>query len=113
MEDPVEQAAIRNVVDRLVERFPTLGRERVEAVVDEASARLADGKVREYIPALVEHAADEQLRQEADPVDLAAEDAGGPVLADDGSDLDPLEVERKAREQRAGFLFGDLGGGSV
>jgi hypothetical protein len=113
MDDPVEQSAIRNVIDRLAERFPTLGRERVESVVREESARLADATVRAYVPALVEHAADERLRQEADPVDLGAGDPGGPVLADDGSALDPLEVERRAREQRAGFLFGDPGGGSV
>ena len=41
-------------------------------------------------------------------------DPGGPpVVPDDASEMDPMEIERKAREQRAGFLFGDLGGGSV
>ena len=114
MSDPVEHNAVQNVVERLVERFPTLGREHVEGIVDEEVARLADGRVREYIPALVEHASDERLRQEAEPVDITAGDPGGPaVVPDDASELDPLEVERMAREQRAGFLFGDPGGGPI
>ena len=45
---------------------------------------------------------------------ITAGDPGGPVIVpDDASEMDPLEIERKAREQRGGFLFGDLGGGSV
>ena len=112
MSDPVEQHAVENVVARLVERFPSVGRDRVVQVVDEELAALEDGRLREYIPALVEHAADERLRQEAEPVSTAV-DPGGPTLAPDATGLDPLEIERKSREQRAGFLFGDLGGGSV
>ena len=114
MSDPVEHDAVENVIARLSERFPTLGRDRVQQVVDEELARVEGGRVREYIPALVEHAADERLREEADPVSITAGDPGGPVIVpDDASEMDPLEIERKAREQRAGFLFGDLGGGSV
>jgi hypothetical protein len=114
MSDPVEHDAVENVVARLSERFPSLGRDRVQQVVDEELARFEAGRVREYIPALVEHAADERLREEADPVRITAGDPGGPVIVpDDASEMDPLEIERKAREQRAGFLFGDLGGGSV
>ena len=105
---------MQNVVGRLVERFPTLGRGYVQGIVYEEVARLADGRVREYIPALVEHAAEDRLRQEAKPVDITAGDPGGPaVVPDEASELDPLEVERKAREQRAGFLFGDPGGGPI
>jgi hypothetical protein len=86
----------------------------VQQVVDEELARVEDGRVREYIPALVEHAADERLRQQADPVSVAGGDPGGPAMVvDDASEMDPMQIERKAREQRAGFLFGDLGGGSV
>jgi CRISPR/Cas system-associated exonuclease Cas4 (RecB family) len=114
MSDPVEHHAVENVIARLTERFPTLARDRVQQVVDEELARLEAGRVREYIPALVEHAADERLRGEADPVSVAAGDPGGPaVVADDAAEMDPMEIERTAREQRAGFLFGDLGGGSV
>lgn len=113
MGDSAETNAIGNVVERLVRRFPTVTRERVQEVVDGEYARLGDGPVQQYVPALVEHASDERLRNEADPV-LESEDPGGPVLvSDDDTDLDPLEIERRRREQRAGFLFGDLGGGSV
>ena len=114
MGDPVEGNAVENVVERLAERFPSVSRARVEQVVGEEFARLDGGRVREYLPALVEHAADERLREEAEPVSVAEGDPGGPTLvADEGSGLDPMEVERRAREQRAGFLFGDLGGGSA
>jgi hypothetical protein len=114
MSDPVEHNAVENVIQRLVQRFPTLEPEHVRRVVDEEFAGMADGRVREYIPALVEHAAEERLRQEAKPVDITGGDPGGPaVVPDDASELDPLEIERKAREQRAGFLFGDPGGGPV
>ena len=91
-----------------------LGRDRVQQVVDEELARVEGGRLREYIPALVEHAADDRLREEADPVSVTAGDPGGPVIVpDDASEMDPLEIERRARQQQAGFLFGDLGGGSV
>jgi hypothetical protein len=113
MSDPVEHHAVENVIVRLTERFPSLSRDRVQQVVDEELARFEDGRVREYIPALVEHAADERLREEADPVSVTPDPGGPPVVADDASEMDPMEIERKAREQRAGFLFGDLGGGSV
>lgn len=110
--DPVEQRALANVLERLAARYPTLDRAHVASVIDEELARLDDGPLREYVPALVEHAADERLRAEAEPVRVT--DPGGPTLVDDDlTDLDPLEVERRQREQRAGFLLGDLGGGSV
>ncbi|WP_202106957.1 three-helix bundle dimerization domain-containing protein [Agromyces seonyuensis] len=111
MGDPVERNAIANVIERLVERFPTLTRERVEAVVGEEAERLADGRVREYIPALVEHAADERLRLEGEPLPVVDDSEAPAVVQDDGDSLDPSEVERRQREQHAGFLFGDLGGG--
>ena len=114
MSDPVEHDAVENVIARLSERFPSLSRDRVQQVVDEELARFEGGRVREYVPALVEHAADERLRVEADPVSITAGDPGGPVIVpDDASEMDPLEIERRARQQQAGFLFGDLGGGSV
>ena len=113
MSDPVEHHAVENVIARLTERFPSLSRERVQQVVDEELARVEGGRIREYVPALVEHAADERLREEADPVSVTSDPGGPPVVADDASEMDPMEIERKAREQRAGFLFGDLGGGSV
>ena len=114
MSDPVEHDAVENMIARLSERFPSLSRDRVQQVVDEELARFEGGRVREYIPALVEHAADEPLPVYPDHVTITAHDPGGPVIVpDDASEMDPLEIERRARQQQAGFLFGDLGGGSV
>ena len=84
MSDLVEHHAVENVIARLTERFPSLSRERVQQVVDEELARVEGGRIREYVPALVEHAADERLREEADPVSVTSGDPGGPpVVADD------------------------------
>ena len=114
MGDPVEARAIANVVESLVGRYPTVSRERIEAIVEEEAARTADAKVREYVPSLIEHAADERLREEARPVSPEASDPGGPVIIpNDGVQLDPMEVERRKREEHPGLLFGDPGGGPV
>jgi hypothetical protein len=43
---------------------------------------------------------------------VSSTDPGGPALLGD-DELDPMEIERRGREREAGFLFGDLGGGSV
>lgn len=66
-----EHEHLESVVSRVSERFPTVERERVEAVVDEEAAQLEDARVRDYIPVLVEHEAVDRLREEADPVSLA------------------------------------------
>ncbi|QAY72238.1 hypothetical protein ET445_01675 [Agromyces protaetiae] len=111
MGDPVEAHAIANVVEQLVERYPTVSRERIEEIIAEETARTADAKVREYVPSLIEHAADERLREEAHPVDRTDSGGGGPVIvANDADHLDPIEVEQRSRN--TGLLFGDLGGGS-
>ncbi|MGI9823880.1 three-helix bundle dimerization domain-containing protein [Agromyces sp. Marseille-Q5079] len=111
MNEPVERNAVENVIAKLTERYPSVGREGVEHIVDEEAERLEGNPVREYVPSLIEHAADERLRQEAEPV-VAEADPGGPALVGD-DELDPMEIERREREREAGFLFGDLGGGSV
>ncbi|SFR74670.1 hypothetical protein SAMN05428970_1767 [Agromyces sp. CF514] len=112
MSDPVERNAVANVLSRLRDRFPSVEAERVGAIVAEETARLASNPIREYVPSLIEHAADERLRQEADPVDVGGGDPGGPVLVSD-DEIDPMEVERNRRLQHDGFLFGDPGGGPV
>jgi hypothetical protein len=112
MNDPVERNAIENLVTRLTERFPSVDAAHIRLVVEEEAQRLEHNPVRQYVPSLIEHAADERLRQEADPVDVSSADPGGPALLGD-DELDPMEIERRGREREAGFLFGDLGGGSV
>lgn len=107
-----ENQALQEVVDRLAVRFPTLSSERIRQVVDVEQLRLENGTVRDFVPVLVEHAAMEQLRKEADPVRAPVEDeAPAARVLDDPQELDPMERERLEREQHGGFLFGDLGGG--
>ena len=57
-----ERVAIEHAIDRLAERFPTVDRARVEQIVDEELHRLDGGRVRDFIPVLVEHEAKERLR---------------------------------------------------
>ncbi|MBC7403210.1 MAG: hypothetical protein H7279_08585 [Microbacteriaceae bacterium] len=63
MDQLQEDQAIAKVVDRLADRFPELGRARVDQVVAE-TRRLLDGNpIRDYVPVLVERTAKARLRQ--------------------------------------------------
>ena len=63
MDQMQEDQGIARVVDRLSDRFPTLGRARVEQVVAE-TRRLLDGNpIRDYVPVLVERTAKDRLRR--------------------------------------------------
>jgi hypothetical protein len=107
-----EDQNLERVVDRLATRFPSLSAEHVRQVVDVERHRLENGTVRDFVPVLVEHAAMEQLRKEADPVRLrTAPEAPGRRPLDDPQELDPMERERLQRDQHGGFLFSDLDGG--
>ena len=109
---PEENHAVGQVEGRLAARFPSLPSERIHQVVDDEFRKLQTGAVQDFVPVLVEHAAMERLRQEADPVRLPVEDRGpADFVRDDPPELDPMEIERREREHRGGFLFGDLGGG--
>ena len=111
---PDEDRAIDEVISRLSEKFPSLSHEHIEAVVDEELHRLDGGRVRDFVPVLVERAAKQRLKAEAKAVDVSpdAAAASGVTAApvDEPLELDPLEVERRSRE--SGLLLGDLGGGS-
>ena len=103
---------LEHVVDRLGARFPSLPAEHVRDVVEAERHRLENGSVRDFIPVLIEHAAMEQLRKEADPVRLRAESHSPAMrLRDDPQALDPMERDRRERDQHGGFLFSDLDGG--
>ena len=109
-----ETQAIDQVIHRLAERFPDLEREHISSVVEEEHLRLHDGRVRDFIPVLVEKAAKKRLKKES-----KASDAGvgeGEALApasDGGSAPDPFEVERAGREGHSGPMLGDVLGGSA
>ncbi len=57
-----EAHAIEEVIDRLAERFPTLERTHVAEIVHDEWHRLDGGRVRDFVPVLVEHEARERLR---------------------------------------------------
>ena len=62
MDQLQEDQAIAKVVDRLADRFPTLGRARVEQVVAETLGLLDGNPIRDYVPVLVERTAKNRLR---------------------------------------------------
>jgi len=65
MDTEKEKEAVERVADRLAEKFPDVDREHIEDVVHGEYDALADAKVRDYIPLLVEHESREDLTDEA------------------------------------------------
>ena len=109
-----ETQAIDQVIDRLAERFPSLESGDIANVVDEEHRKLDGGRVRDFVPVLVEKAAMKRLKKRAKASSVVAEppEALGSVEDDDPAP-DPMEVERARREGHQGPLLGDLlGGGS-
>jgi hypothetical protein len=56
-----ELRALGAVVDRLAERFPEVPRDEIEQTVQQEHRSLDSGKVRDFVPILVEHAARDRL----------------------------------------------------
>ncbi|MCX6497352.1 MAG: hypothetical protein NTU93_00945 [Arthrobacter sp.] len=56
-----ELKAIGTVVERLAERFPEVPRSSIEAAVREEHESLDGGRIRDFVPILVEHAAKARL----------------------------------------------------
>ncbi|MFB6612040.1 three-helix bundle dimerization domain-containing protein [Agromyces sp. NPDC056379] len=116
MDHTEEARAVGEVIDRLVGRFPDLPRDHVAAVVEAAHLELEGNPVRDFVPVLVERTAKQRLKQEATAVpviaDAPASESGSAAGDDADVELDPMEIERRARERESGFLFGDLGGGA-
>jgi len=56
-----ELRALADVVDRLAVKFPGMSREHIEDVVQQEHSLLDAGRVRAFIPVLVEHAARDRL----------------------------------------------------
>lgn len=57
-----EGAAMDQVAERLAARFPTVAAETVVAIVHEVYAALANARVRDFIPVLVEREAKARLQ---------------------------------------------------
>ncbi|HEY8914203.1 three-helix bundle dimerization domain-containing protein [Lacisediminihabitans sp.] len=50
-----EAEAVAQVIDRLADRFPGLGRDEVERAVQAAHEAFDGNPIRDYVPVLVEH----------------------------------------------------------
>ncbi|WP_199190298.1 three-helix bundle dimerization domain-containing protein [Cryobacterium sp. N22] len=108
-----ETQAIDQVIDRLSQRFPSLEREHIADVVQVEHGQLDEGRVRDFVPVLVEKAAKRRLKKEARESRTVVEqpEALAP-LPDGGPDPDPMEVERASREGHGSHLFGGVLGSS-
>jgi hypothetical protein len=58
------EAAVGELVDQLVLRFPKIHREHIASTVAEEYAALSDCRISTYIPNLVEHGARSRLQYE-------------------------------------------------
>ena len=75
--DRDEAHAIDEVAERLADRFPTLERSHVEEIVQDEWRRLDEGRVRDFVPVLVEHDARGRLRKESREAEPAPDDVEG------------------------------------
>ncbi len=109
MNGSVEEREVEAVVQRLADRFPEVGHERVVEIVTEAHQELDGNPIRDFVPVLVEHEARERLRAEgARPTRLSEpEGAAAEPMARVGGV--PIETSVNAR---IGLLNGGLGGGT-
>ncbi|QYF72494.1 three-helix bundle dimerization domain-containing protein [Cryobacterium sp. PAMC25264] len=108
-----ETQALGHVLDRLSQRFPGLGRAHIANIVEEEHGRLEQGRVRDFVPVLVEKAAKKRLKKEADDTFVSVEQPEALVPPRDGApDPDPMEVERARRAAQGSHLFGGLVGNS-
>lgn len=57
-----EAQALAAVIDRLASKFPEVPRTQVEEIVSDEYAALSDGPIRDYVPVLIERAAQLRLR---------------------------------------------------
>lgn len=64
MSDEESESTISKVVERLAVRFPGAPRSRIERIVQEEYDSLASGRIRIYIPTLIENSARDRLHRE-------------------------------------------------
>ncbi|ANP73711.1 three-helix bundle dimerization domain-containing protein [Cryobacterium arcticum] len=108
-----ETQAIGQVIDRLSQRFPGLGRAHIANIVEEEHGRLEEGRVRDFVPVLVEKAAKNRLKKEATETFVPVQQPQPLVPSQDGApDPEPMEVERASRAAQGSHLFGGLVGDS-
>ncbi len=64
MTDDAKEPSIDQVVDRLAARFPHVPRMHIAGIVGEEFDALNEGRIRTYIPTLVERGARVRLKSE-------------------------------------------------
>ncbi|MHA7263723.1 three-helix bundle dimerization domain-containing protein [Arthrobacter sp. TMN-37] len=64
MEENSKDRIVMRVVDRLAARYPQAPRVHVEGIVEEEYAMLDGGRIRTYIPTLLEHSARDRIHRE-------------------------------------------------
>ncbi|SDL02674.1 hypothetical protein SAMN04487916_10575 [Arthrobacter sp. ov407] len=64
MTDDAKEPSIDQVVDRLAARFPHIPRMHIAGIVGEEFDALNEGRIRTYIPTLVERGARVRLKSE-------------------------------------------------
>lgn len=113
MSDLDETQAIDQVIDRLAQRFPSLEREHIADVVEDEHGQLDEGRVRDFVPVLVEKAAKRRLKKETKESLARVEQPEALAPLPDGDpDPDPMEVEQARREGQGSHLFSGLLGSS-
>lgn len=102
-----ETQAIDQVINRLAERFPSLEHDHIAEVVEEELRQLDGGRVRDFVPVLVEKGAKKRLKKEAKTTSPVADqhEALAPLPVGNPAP-DPLEVERASREGHHGPMLG-------
>lgn len=64
MSDEAKDPIVTRVVERLAARYPEAPREHISGVVGEEYDALESGRIRTFIPTLVEHSARTRLHRE-------------------------------------------------
>lgn len=64
MNEAEKETMVRAVVDRLPARFPEVPGPHIAGIVGEEYESLAEGRIRSFIPTLVEHGAKARLGRE-------------------------------------------------
>jgi hypothetical protein len=63
MDSVSEAREVQKVIDRLTGRFPDTSPIEISAVVHEEHDKLAESRIRDFIPVLIEHEARDRLRR--------------------------------------------------
>lgn len=63
-----EDAAFREIVVRLTEKYSDVPQERVADIVADVRAEMTSAKVRDFVPVLAEREAKKRIKQERRPL---------------------------------------------